>query len=145
MREYNNKLDKLNDCDVFLPPEIATRVPIEGRLVVVGVHHGVHHHVEGDQEESMAAVSIIIHVQEAYVHHVYVVENVQERYLAILLSEYKEHSLQQIHELVEEVGVTEPTLPVLVLMIQRQIGYATEVIVARTKHEVHTLYIWRYI
>jgi len=78
-------------------------------------------------------------VQVSAKGHHQVVEDVQEGYLAILLAQHKEHSLQQIHELVEEVRVGQPSFSALQLVIQRQFGDASQVVGLQDEQKVKTL------
>ena len=41
VEEDKDKLDELDGCDVFLPPEIFLNSRPEGRTHVVEIHHGV--------------------------------------------------------------------------------------------------------
>jgi len=139
MPQNDSKLDELNDSDVLLPPQIALRIAIERRLIVVAVHHDVHDDVEEAHKEPMTTVSVVVQIHKAEVQHVHVMEDVQKGYLAILLSQHKEDRLQQIEQLIEEVRVRKPALPGLVLMIRRQVLDALKVIVSGSQHKVDSL------
>ncbi|KAI8044093.1 hypothetical protein M5D96_000243 [Drosophila gunungcola] len=124
VREHQYELEQLDNGYVLLPPT-RLHIPADGGEVVVGVHEHVHGHVQEAEREQGAAIAAVRNVYVSAEGHDQMVKDVQEGHLTILLSQHKKDRLQQIHEFVEEVRVGYPSLPVFVLVIQRQSGDAT--------------------
>lgn len=109
MGEHDDELHHLEYGKVLLPTHM---IALNGR-VIVARHGHVNDDVEGAKEEQVAPVALETDDQVASSRHQDVMEDMHKGYLPVLLAEHKEEGIQQVHDLVDVVGVGDGAFPML--------------------------------
>lgn len=135
MAKHEEELQHLHEGQVPLPTH---RIALDGRIVI-GIHEDMNEYIEGAQEEELTSVAIESYYQVSGGWHQDVVENVQKRYLRVLLAQHAEHGVKQVNDLVYVVGIADAALPVLQRMILLQDSHAAKVVRLEYQHEVVSL------
>lgn len=95
---HHYKLDQLNGCEVFLPPQVLLVAGAHSSQAIVGIHDDVHDTVEQSVKRSHPTWSKT-NAKPPGEGHDGVMVDVKERHLAVLLPQYKEDCVQHFNEL----------------------------------------------
>lgn len=114
--QQDHELGQLDQGDVLLPPEAGLHAGVLRRQEVVEVHDHVHEGVEEGQGVEVAPGAVEPAQDIAAQDHEDVVVDVEEGDLLVALPQDEEHGVQQIDDLVEDVGEVHGALQSLVLV-----------------------------
>jgi hypothetical protein len=117
--ENSNKLSHLQDCDVFLPPQVFMHYWSHRGEHVVGVHHDVDARVEETEECRVATGheldappdcdddeivnQLCLQLELTAEWHDAMVDHVKGRHLIISFAHHEEYCVEELCELAEEV------------------------------------------